>query len=221
MMVSHNYFTSSVGKKQIMALTGFGLLGFTATHLLGNLLLFVGADQFNFYAHQLTSNKLILLAEAGLAGMFLLHITLAILLKLENSSARPVKYYVKTRTGMGETFASKTMPITGMIMLVFLITHLINFKFGSQYSTTVDGVALRDLYKTVIEYFSNPVYVAWYVFAMCTLGLHTSHGVKSAFQSWGINHPKYNQFIEIASLSYGVIVAIGFSALAIFCHFQN
>lgn len=221
MMVSHNYFTSSIGKKQIMALTGFGLLGFTATHLAGNLLLFAGADNFNFYAHQLTSNKFIYVAEAGLAGMFLLHIALAVLMRVQNMSARPVKYYVKSKTGRGETLASSTMPITGIILLVFLITHLINFKFGTHYDTTVDGVMIRDLFKTVIEYFANPVYVAWYVFAMLSLGLHTSHGVKSAFQTWGINHPKYNQIIEALSLAYGAVVAIGFSAVAIFCHFQN
>jgi succinate dehydrogenase / fumarate reductase, cytochrome b subunit len=221
MMVSHNYFTSSIGKKQIMALTGFGLLGFTATHLAGNLFLFFGADGFNYYAHQLTSNKLIYVAEAGLAGMFFLHIALAVILRLQNMSARPVSYYVKTRTGFGETIASKTMPLTGLILLVFIILHLLNFKFGTNYRTVVDGVEMRNLYKTVIEYFANPTYVAWYVFAMCSLGLHTSHGVRSAFQSWGVNHKKYNPLIETASLTYGVIVAVGFSSMAIFCHFQN
>lgn len=221
MMVSHNYFTSSIGKKQILALTGFGLLGFTATHMLGNLLLFVGPDAFNFYAHQLTSNKLIYVAEAGLAGMFLLHIVLAIFLRVENMQARPVKYYVKTRTTRGETFASMTMPLTGIIILIFLILHLINFKYGTEYATTVDGVAMRDIYKTVIEYFANPIYVAWYVFAMCTLGLHTSHGFQSAFQTWGASHPKYDPIIKTASIGYGATVAVVFSALAIFCHFQN
>lgn len=221
MMVSHNYFTSSIGKKQIMALTGFGLLGFTATHLAGNLLLFAGSEGFNYYAHQLTSNKFIYVAEAGLAGMFILHILLAVLLRIQNMHARPVKYYVKTKTTRGETFASTTMPATGMIILVFLILHLINFKYGSYYETTVDGETVRDIYRTVIEYFASPIYVAWYVFAMCTLGLHTSHGVKSAFQTWGANHPKYNQLVEAASLIYGIVVAVGFSAMAIFCHFQN
>lgn len=221
MIVSHNYFTSSIGKKQIMALTGFGLLGFTATHLAGNFLLFVGADAFNFYAHTLTSNKLIYVAEAALAGMFLLHIALAVLLRLQNVSARPVKYYVKTRTTRGETFASMTMPLTGMIIMLFLILHLINFKYGAYYETTVDGQTVRDIYRTVIEYFANPVYVAWYVFAMIALGIHTSHGFKSAFQTWGANHPKYNQIVEAMSLVYGLVVAVGFSAMAIFCHFQN
>jgi succinate dehydrogenase / fumarate reductase cytochrome b subunit len=204
-----------------MALTGFGLVGFTLSHLLGNLLIFLGPDAFNFYAYKLTSNPLIYVAEAGLLGMFLLHICLAVILKLQNMAARPHGYYVKNRTGRGETIASATMPYTGLILLVFIIIHLLNFKFGSNYPTTVDGVQMRDLYRTVVEYFANPLYVVWYVFAMLALGLHTSHGFQSMFQSWGINHSKYTPIIQAASLAYGVVVAFGFSALAIFCHFQN
>jgi succinate dehydrogenase / fumarate reductase cytochrome b subunit len=220
-MLAHNYFTSSIGKKQIMAITGFGLIGFTLSHLAGNFLLFLGADAFNQYAHALTSNPLIYVAEAGLIGMFLLHITLAVILKTENSQARPVKYYNKTRTGRGETFASMTMPYTGAILLVFLILHLLNFKFGTQYQTVVGGVEMRDLYKTVVEYFANPLYVLWYCFAMISLGLHTSHGFQSVFQTWGFNHKKYTPSVQGISLLYGLFVAIGFSSLAIFCHFQN
>lgn len=221
MIKAHNYFTSSVGKKQIMALTGAGLVGFTLTHLLGNLLILVGPDAFNKYAYTLTSNPLIYVAEAGLLGMFLLHILLAIVLRLQNMGARPKGYYVKNRTGRGETIASATMPYTGVILLIFVIIHLLNFKFGSEYLTTVGGVEMRDLYRTVVEYFANPLYVAWYVFAMIAFGLHTSHGFQSMFQSWGLNHPKYTPTIQALSLAYGIFVAAGFSSLAIFCHFQN
>ncbi len=221
MIKSHNYFTSSIGKKQIMALTGFGLVGFTASHLLGNLLILLGPDAFNKYAYTLTSNPLIYVAEAGLLGMFLLHLFLAVVLKLENIAARPQNYYVKVKTGRGETFASSTMPYTGIILLIFVVIHLLNFKFGSNYPTTVDGVEMRDLYRTVVEYFANPLYVAWYVVAMIALGLHTSHGFQSVFQTWGFNHPKYTPVIQTASLAYGLFVGAGFSILAIFCHFQN
>lgn len=221
MIVSHNYLTSSIGKKQVMAVTGLGLLGFTATHLLGNLLLFLGPEAFNNYGYTLTSNKLLLVAEAGLLGMFLVHILLAVVTRIENSGARPERYYVKVRTGHGETIASKTMPITGAIIGVFVVIHLINFKFGAHYTVTYDGVEMRDLYKLVVMYFANPLYVAWYVFAMLALGLHTSHGLQSSFQSLGANHPKYTPIVQGLSMAYGVVVAVGFSALAIFCHFQN
>jgi succinate dehydrogenase / fumarate reductase cytochrome b subunit len=220
-MLSHNYFTSSIGKKQIMAITGLGLVGFTITHLIGNLLIFLGPDAFNMYAYKLTSNPLIYIAEAGLLSMFLAHIVLAIVLQMQNSNARPVKYYMKKSTGRGETFASKTMPITGLIMLAFIILHLINFKYGAHYKTAVDGHQLRDLYRVVIEYFANPFYVAWYVFAVCALGIHTSHGLQSSLQTLGINHPKYTPIFKHISCAYGFIVAVGFSALAIFSYFQN
>lgn len=220
-MLAHNFFTSSIGKKQLVALTGFGLLGFTLTHMAGNFLLFAGADAFNKYAYTLTSNPLIYVAEAGLIGMFLLHITLAIVLKTQNSSARPVKYYNKTRTGRGETIASATMPVTGVIVLVFVIIHLMNFKFGTEYTTTVDGVAMRDLYRVVVEYFANPLYVVWYCFAVCALGLHTSHGFQSVFQTFGFYQQPYTEKLQMGSILYGVAVAIGFSSFAIFCHFQN
>lgn len=221
MMTSSNYLFASIGKKQIMAITGFGLVGFAATHLLGNLLIFLGPDAFNLYAYKLTSNPLIYVAEAGLLGMFVLHIVLAATLKMQNSAARSQSYFVKVRTGRGETFASATMPYTGMIILIFIILHLINFKYGSNYETAIDGIVVRDLYRTVVEYFANPLYVVWYVFAMLSFGLHTSHGFQSMFQSWGFNHPKYTPCIQTASVIYGVVVAFGFSALAVFCYFQN
>lgn len=221
MIVSHNYFTSSIGKKQMMAVTGLGLVGFTASHLLGNLLLFVGPEAFNNYAHQLTSNPLIYLAEAGLLGMFIGHIVLAVLTKVQNAAARPVKYLKKRSTGRGETFASKTMPYTGFILGVFIVLHLLNFKYGAHYTVSYDGQEIRDIYKTVILYFSNCWYVAWYVFAMLALGVHTSHGVQSSFQTFGFNHPRYTPLIKAASCAYGVVVAVGFSTLAIYSYYQN
>lgn len=219
-MLSHNYFTSSIGKKQITAITGLGLVGFTATHLAGNLLMFLGADVFNTYGHKLVTNPFILGAEAILLGMFLLHITLALTVTVQNAQARGRRYYIKRRSG-GETVASMTMPVTGTILLIFIILHLINFKFGTHYETTVDGVVMRDLHRLLVEYFSNPLYVAWYVFAMAALGLHTGHGLQSSLQTWGLNHPSYTPYIKAVSVLYGVGVAVGFSSLAVYCYFLN
>ncbi len=221
MMVSHNYLTSSIGKKQIMAITGLGLVGFTVSHLIGNFLLFLGPDAFNTYAHTLTSNPLIYLAEVGLGSMFLLHLVLAAITQLQNRAARPIGYLAKKSTGRGETFASKTMAYTGLILLAFVIIHLINFKFGSVYESTIEGETVRDLYKTVIEYFSNPLYVVWYCFAMVALGIHTSHGFQSTLQTWGLRHPKYTPMIEIIGMLYAIFVTVGFSACAIYCYLQN
>lgn len=127
------YFGSSIVKKQIMGVTGLMLCGFLLTHMAGNFLIFVGPDAFNLYAHKLTSNPLIYVAEAILAGIFLTHIGLAIKLTIENKQARPDSYFVKVKTGRGATFASSTMPLTGLLILVFLVWHIVNLKFGPWY----------------------------------------------------------------------------------------
>jgi succinate dehydrogenase / fumarate reductase cytochrome b subunit len=210
---------SSVTKKQIMGVTGLLLCGFLLSHLLGNFLLFVGPDAFNKYSHALVTNPLIYVAEAILTLLFLSHIFMAIRLIIENKNARPVKYYQRTPSGRGSTFASSTMPYTGIIALVFLVFHILGLKYGTYYSTNVGGVEMHDIYKTTVEYFQDLIHVTGYVIAVVSLGIHVSHGFWSAFQSLGFNHPKYMPKIQCASKLFGLVVAIGFSALPIYCYF--
>lgn len=212
---------SSIAKKQIMGITGLLLCGFLVTHLIGNFTLFLGANAFNKYSHALTSNPLIYLAEAALLGLFLVHILIAIKLVIENKKARPEEYYMYKKSGRGGTFASKTMPYTGFIALVFLVIHILGLKFGTEYLTNVDGIEMRDLYKTTVEYFQDPLHIAFYLISMVSLGIHTSHGFWSAFQSLGFNHPKYMPKIKITSKIFALIVVIGFSSLPIFCYLQG
>ncbi len=213
--------STSIGKKQIMGVTGLLLCGFLISHLLGNLTLLVGPDAFNKYSHTLTSNPLIYGAEFILAAIFLSHIVMAIRLIIENRAARPVKYHMYKKSGRGGTLASSTMPFTGLIALVFLVFHICGLKFGTVYSTNVGGVEMRDLYRTTIEYFQDPLHVLGYIVAMVALGFHTSHGFWSAFQSLGLNHPKYMPKIQCLSKLFGLVVAIGFSGLAIFCFIKG
>lgn len=216
-----NYFSSSIGKKQVMALTGLGLSGFTVSHLLGNFLIYVGPEAFNLYGHKLTTNPAIYIAEAGLSLLFLVHMGLAIRLTIENHSARPQKYYMKTKTGRGATFASSTMVYTGMIMLAFIISHLLHFKFGAVYKATYNGVEMRDLHRLVMETFTNPGYVIWYIISMIAIGIHLSHGIQSTFQSFGMNHPKYTPLIEKIGTAIAIFVAVGFSSIPIWAFVQG
>ena len=217
----NHYLRSSIGRKHLVAITGLLLCGFLVGHLSGNLLLIVGPDAFNLYAHKLTSlGAALYVIEAGLAGIFLLHLFLAIKLNIENKKAGG-KYQVKKWTGRGITFMSATMPYTGFVLLVFLILHLRSLKFGTYYTTIVDGVEMRDLYKTTLEYFQNPMNVAWYVFAMVCAGLHTAHGFASAFQSLGLNHPKYYPKIKIVSYLYAIVVGGGFALLSIWAYMKG
>lgn len=212
---------SSIGKKQIMGVTGLLLCGFLLTHLLGNFTMFVGADAFNKYSHALTSNPLIYLAEAGLALLFISHIVMAMKLTLENKAARPVAYYMREKSGRGSTLASSTMPYTGAVALIFLIFHIVGLKFGTHYTTVVNGVEMRDIYKTTVEYFQDIIHVGGYIVAVVSLGVHVSHGLWSAFQSLGFNHPKYMPKIQLASRLFGLLVAVGFSSFPIYCYLSG
>ncbi len=217
----NHYFRSSIGRKQLVAITGLLLCGFLVSHLTGNLLLLVSSDAFNLYAHKLASlGGLLYVIEGVLAVVFALHLGLAIKLNIENAKSRG-KYSLKTKTGRGTTFMSQTMPITGLILLAFLISHLMNLKFGTYYETTIDGVVMRDLTKTTIEYFQSVGAVVWYVVAMAAAGLHTAHGFASAFQSMGWNHGKYMKNVKRLGYLYAIVIAGGFAFLAIWCHVKG
>lgn len=217
----NHYFRSSIGRKQLVAITGLLLCGFLVSHLSGNLLLMVSSDAFNLYAHKLASlGALLYVIEGALAFIFALHLGLALKLNLENVQSRG-KYQVKKKTGRGTTFASQTMPYTGVILLVFLVLHLLNLKFGSYYEVTIDGVVMRDLTRTTIEYFSSIGATIWYTVAMIVAAIHTSHGFASAFQSMGWNHGKYFKNVKLLGFIYAVAVGGGFAFLAIYCHMKG
>ena len=213
------YMRTSVVRKQVMAITGLLLSGFLITHLAGNFLIFVSADAFNKYAHTLTSNPAIYLAEAVLALIFLSHIGTAFSLSIQNKKARPTNYYMFQPTGRGATFASRTMLITGSIVGAFLIWHILGLKFGTYYETTVDGIVMRDLHKLVIEYFQNFGNVVGYVIGMISIGIHLSHGFWSAFQSIGFSHPKYNSLLQCKAKFLGFLIAVRFSSFPLYIFF--
>lgn len=217
----NHYFRSSIGRKQLVAITGLLLCGFLVSHLSGNLLLLVSSDAFNLYAHKLASlGSLLYVIEGALTVIFAIHLGLAIKLTFENMKSRG-KYQMKTRTGRGTTIMSQTMPYTGLVLLVFIILHLKNLKFGSYYETTIDGVVMRDLTKTTMEYFSSVGAVIWYVVAMTCAALHTAHGFASAFQSMGWNHGKYFKNVKRLGYLYAIVIAGGFALLSIWCHLKG
>jgi succinate dehydrogenase / fumarate reductase cytochrome b subunit len=186
-----NILTSSIGRKVLMALTGLLLSAFLVVHLAGNLLIFVGAAAFNEYSENMLANPLIYAAELGLLLLFVAHFVSGILVYRQNRAARPVAYEKKERAGYTshKSVASSTMIVSGLFLFVFVPFHLYTFKFGSYYLTTGEH-QIRDLYRLVIEVFSNPAYVVFYVVAMAIVGFHLWHGVSSAFQSSGIYYRK-------------------------------
>ncbi|NCN28041.1 succinate dehydrogenase cytochrome b subunit [bacterium] len=201
---------SSVVKKAIMGLTGLGLSGFVLAHMTGNLLIFKGAQAYNTYGHQLTHNPAYPLIAIGLLALMGIHFVCGITLTWENKRARTQGYAVDAADQKAASLASRTMAGTGSILAVFIVLHLITFKYGTLYTITHDGVEMRDLHRLVIEVFQSPVYVAWYCFSLALLGFHLKHGFAAAFQSIGFGHPKWSAHIKCLAVVYALIVALGF-----------
>ena len=130
--------------------------------------MFAGAETYNTYSHKLVSNPLIYFAEAFLVAIFLYHVLIALKVTLENRGARPMKYAMKASLGK-KTFASSTMMWSGSVIFIFLILHLISFKFGEDVSPP-SGDGVRDLYALVIARFQNPFYSSFYIICMIILG---------------------------------------------------
>ena len=199
---------SSVGKKIMMAVTGLCLIGFLAVHLLGNFMAFAGAEAFNGYAAKLHSLQPYLsVFNIGLAMLGLVHIVIGTLLFFQNLKARPTGYHVYKDPG-GRTIGSNTMPYTGVLILIFVISHLLKFTFVDKTATPI--------YQQMAASFANPVWVLIYVVAMVIVAVHISHGFWSMFQTLGINHPRHMPLIMKLGLVVTAIFGLGFGILPIY-----
>lgn len=208
------FLESSIGKKMMVALTGIALCGFLITHLAGNLFLFVGGPAFNHYAEVLESNPLLPLAEGMLFVLFLIHIALSVRARMIDMAARPIRYEVSANKG-ARTPGSRTMAVSGSLILLFLIIHVATIKYQ------VGGAKGTDLFAHVTGWFKNPLYSGFYVLALIGLGLHLSHGVQSAFQSFGVNHPRYSPLIRRAGQAFALLMFLGFASMPLYFLFAG
>jgi succinate dehydrogenase / fumarate reductase, cytochrome b subunit len=210
------YFSSSVGTKLLIGITGLLLVVYLVLHLAGNLLIFAGPDVFNEYSHALISNPLIIPIEIGLLLVFVVHIFKAVRMVIANQAARPIAYQKKAGAGhtSRKSLASSTMIASGLLVMLFVLVHVKQFKFGSFYQ--VAGIeAVRDLYRTEIEIFQQPFWVVVYVVATLVVGLHLRHGIASGFQSIGLDHPLYTRRLTIWSVVLAVILGGGLAIIPI------
>lgn len=213
------FLKSSVGRKYLMGLTGLMWMGFILTHMAANMLILVSADLYNSYGHAITSNKLLLYgAEVALVAALITHVFCAISLTLQNKQARGTRYAMNPNGEKAGPRASQFMAVQGSLILVFVITHLIGFKYGKYYETTVNGVVMRDLHRLIVEVFQNPAAVAWYVVALLLLMFHLSHGVASIFQSFGILERKMQNGIKKFAWLYALVVVGGFLSQPIYVY---
>jgi succinate dehydrogenase / fumarate reductase cytochrome b subunit len=232
MNIISNVFQSSVGKKYIMAVTGFVLFLFVIGHLAGNLQIFLGPEAINRYGHFLQSNpELIWPARLTLLLMVGLHIWSATKVSLENKAARPVDYAVYRP--VGSSYASRTMLMGGSIVFVFIIYHLLQYTAQVQYLnfTGRDFAAFmeklpdqvpserHDIFKMMVVGFSNPLVSGFYILSLALLCLHLSHGASSMFQSLGWKNEAYRPFLDKAAQVVAVLIFLGYTSIpvAILC----
>ncbi len=213
---------SSVTKKFVMAFAGIFLMVFLVVHLAINLCLLRndGGEWFNAAAHFMGTNYVVKVFEIVLMTGFLIHIFFGILLQIQNWMARPVRYMVTNKTTT--PFLSKYMIYTGGIVFIFLIIHFMNFYFreiGLVANDVTMGEGEPNFYQVTINLFSNTTYSILYIVLIATLGFHLNHAFQAAFQSLGLNHPKYTPCIKGFSTVYSIIIAVGFCIIPIFFMF--
>lgn len=217
------FYTSPIGKKIITSFTGLGLSLFVLIHMIGNLTLFTSHQAYNQLADFINSLGIILyVIQFTLLGLVAFHIIIGISIKLNTLKARPIGYSQIKSVGKPskQSISSLTMIITGLALLGFLVWHLLTFKFGTYYSTIINGVEVRDLSSLVIEKFHNPVYVFGYAGIMIMLGFHLRHGIWSAWQSIGLLNSKISPLIYAIAFFLAILIVIGFIILPLAIYYE-
>jgi succinate dehydrogenase / fumarate reductase cytochrome b subunit len=209
-------FKSSLGKKYLMAITGLGLFGFVVMHMLGNLQVFLGPGAINKYAAFLQSTpELLWPARLGLLAMVGVHFCAGIMLAIENMQAREQPYEVKRV--VKATLASRTMVVSGLVVLSFIIYHLAHYTLMTiepKYRT-MERDGLHDVYGMIVAGFSNSYVAGFYVLSVGLLCFHLSHGIGAMFQSLGLKNEAYVERIDCLAKIVAVGLFIGYISIPI------
>ena len=217
-------FSSSIGKKFLMGLTGLFLVSFLVVHAGINSMIWFndGGVTFNKYAHFMGTNLIIRTMEIGLFAALLLHVVDGLLLYKKNRDARPVKYEY-TKSAEGIKWYSRSMALLGTLILLFLVIHLYHFWLKTRFTGIeqygLDAESQENLFAVMAQIFQNPVVVVIYVLGCFSLFWHLLHGFKSAFQTLGLNHVKYNELIEVVGIAFSIIVPVIFALMPVSMYF--
>ena len=221
------FFTSSVGKKLVMALTGISLILFLVVHAGINSCIWAndGGEMFNKAAHFMGSMVVIRLLEIGLFIGFIIHIVQGYVLTAQNNSRRPVKYAVNY--GQGSKWYSRSMGLLGTLLLLFLILHLSHFWIPSRFGgslgvhplepvTYMDGKEIHNLYAEMLKVFQgNTIVVVIYVLGCISLAYHLMHGFQSSFRTLGVHNKRYIVLLQATGFGFSIIVSIAFAMMPI------
>jgi succinate dehydrogenase / fumarate reductase, cytochrome b subunit len=204
MTAAGRFLGSSIGKKVVMAVTGFALFGFVVAHMLGNLQVYLGPAALNDYAEALRHYPALLwAARIGLLVAAALHVWAAYSLTMMNRAARPEDYRAKEHRE--STYASRTMRWSGVFLLLFVVYHLMHMTWGNAHPDFIPG----DVYHNFIVGFRPVLVSVVYVVAMLALGLHLYHGVWSSLQTLGLSHPRYNHLRHAFATLITAVVVVG------------
>lgn len=216
-----NAFSSSIGKKLIMGLTGLFLISFLLVHCFLNSFVFFDNTGllFNEGAHFMSTNWIIRAMEVVLMAGLLLHIVQGARLTFENQAARPIKYAYNNGNANSKWY-SRSMGLLGTLLLIFLIVHLSQFWLVSRFTgiPTVDANGHEDLYAVMQVTFKDLYMVVLYVLAMVSLAYHLLHGFASTFQTLGWNHKKYTPIIKALGVGFSIIIPLLFAAMPVWIY---
>ena len=219
---SSSFLCSTVGQKALVGISGVGLFFFVIAHMLGNLQFFLGPEALNSYAAFLKGNPEILWpARIGLLVLVLLHIYFTIALKRRSLAARPVSYSFQSTVQASK--ASRTMLITGTILLCYIIYHLAHFTLGltdPAHFHQLDSLGRHDVYGMVVAAFQSVPLSLFYVVAMLILTFHLSHGVESFFQTLGVTSAKHSPTIRATALTISIVIFFGYVSIPLFVLFR-
>jgi succinate dehydrogenase / fumarate reductase cytochrome b subunit len=215
------FLHSSLGKKYVMALTGFALVGFAMGHMVGNLQFYLPPEAINRYARLLHASdellwgvRLVLLACVGL------HIWSAVQLSLENKAARPVGYH-GSPAPLAASYASRTMLVSGSVILAFVVYHLLHYTLRIE---TINGSSVPftsllaedgklDVYAMMVAGFSVWYVSLFYLAGVGLLCLHLSHGIQAMFQSLGWKNHVYGPLLNNAARVIAIVLFLGYSSI--------
>jgi succinate dehydrogenase cytochrome b subunit len=215
-----NFFSSSIGKKFIMSLTGLFLCLFLIEHLIGNLLLLLndGGELYNAYSHFLATNIFLRVPEIILALGFIFHIVYALKISLENKKARGNNPYEVKGISKNTDWFSRNMTFLGILILIFLVIHLADFfvkaRITGDVQSTLNGE--HDLYSMVRARFEVWWFALIYFVAMIALAAHLTHGFQSAFRTLGLRHKKYLPLVKFIGYAFAILVPAGFAIVPVY-----
>ena len=210
-------YSTAVGKKYVMGITGIAMMGFVLFHMIGNLKMYSGAEDLNKYAeflkkllYPLAPKETVLwILRGGLITMLILHLHAAWSLTVLNRTARPVKYQ-SARDYQVASFASRSMRLSGIVVLAFIVWHLLDLTFGVTNTVGTNGEFVRaEVYDNVVRSFDRVPVAIFYVVANILLGIHLFHGAWSIFQSFGWNNPRFNKWRRAFATGFAAVVVVG------------